>query len=247
MGGSVRTRAITSILLVAVAVCAAAGERPPDPLQARSRLDAAQVEYTEARFLAAVRDGEVDNVKLFLAAGMSPDTTTPDRRPAIGLAVVEHQNEVLKVLLDAGAKPADESWSASPLFLARLSANAGAEALLARRGATLLPREVAVQKLVQVRSGVGKKQIMDAIERGRTEVVALQIQAGMDVNVDLFDGNTPLHVAAANGRADIAKLLIQAGADVNARNRAGTPVIGYAIVRKHEDVVQLLTDAGAQE
>lgn len=215
--------------------------------KARARLSAANVEFTETRFVAAVRSGEIDHVKLFLAAGMSPDTVDAEQFSVLGMAVVQHHNEVVRVLLEAGAKLRDDTWAGSPLGLARMSSNAEAEALLQKRGATLLPKEQAFEELLKRRSGISKKQIFEAIENGWTEIVALQLKTGMDLRVDLFEGNTPLHIAAARGRLDIARLLIQSGADVNARNKRGTPVIGYAIAQKHDDVVRLLTEAGARE
>lgn len=161
--------------------------------------------------------------------------------------MTEHQGEVVKVLLDAGAKVSDDAWEASPLFLALLAQDPEAEALLRKRGAKLLPKEQAFEELVKQGSGTGKKQVFEAVEKGRTDLVKLQLEAGMDVNVDLFDGNTPLHIAAGSDQREVARLLIRAGADVNAHNRRGTPVIGFAIVRQHHEMVKLLAEAGAKE
>lgn len=223
----------------------------PDPgtarAEAKARLEADKLELTEARFVAAVQAGDLAHVKLFLAAGMSPDTVDAERFPVLGKAVVEHHNEIVRALLEAGAKLIDDGWAASPLALARMSANAEAEEILSKRGATLLPREQALEELRQRKSGIGKKQIFKAVEGGRTELVALQLKAGMNVNVDLFDGNTPLHIAASKGWLEIARLLVQHGADVNARNKGGTPVIGFAIIQKHSEMVKLLAEAGARE
>jgi ankyrin repeat protein len=57
-----------------------------------------------------------------------------------------------------------------------------------------------------------------AVFAGNTEVAALLIQEGADVNARDVNQKTPLHWAASRGMTEVAALLIEKGADVNALN-----------------------------
>ena len=60
---------------------------------------------------------------------------------------------------------------------------------------------------------------------GHTEVVALLLENGADVNAKSRDGGTALHAAAFLGRAETAKLLLEKGADTTLRNNMGGTAI----------------------
>ncbi|GAB9464336.1 hypothetical protein Gpo141_00001768 [Globisporangium polare] len=55
----------------------------------------------------------------------------------------------------------------------------------------------------------------------KMELVDLCLSRGSDPNVQTFEGNTSLHIAAANGDSEIILRLIEAGADANIQNRYG--------------------------
>ena len=63
---------------------------------------------------------------------------------------------------------------------------------------------------------------------GHTEVVAVLLEHGADVNVNSRDGGTALHAAAFLGRADTVKLLLEKGADATLKNGMGSPAIDGA-------------------
>ena len=75
------------------------------------------------------------------------------------------------------------------------------------------------------------------------------INRGWNVNTRLSDGNTALHVAAANGNVEMVKLLLKNNASVNikAPNYGKTPLHeACEIYEGNPEVVRLLLDAGAK-
>ena len=63
---------------------------------------------------------------------------------------------------------------------------------------------------------------------------------GTDVNVQDFDGWTPLHWAAMEGHKKIAELLIANGADVNLKNMDGNTPLQYAAMAGQIGIAKLL-------
>lgn len=74
----------------------------------------------------------------------------------------------------------------------------------------------------------GSTLLATAALMGHTEIVALLLEHGADVNVRSRDGATALHTAAFLGRVETVKLLLEKGADVNLRNNVGSTAIDGA-------------------
>ena len=71
----------------------------------------------------------------------------------------------------------------------------------------------------------GSTMLSIAALMGHTEVVALLLENGADVNAKSRDGGTALHAAAFLGRAETVKLLLEKGADTTLRNNMGGTAI----------------------
>ena len=71
----------------------------------------------------------------------------------------------------------------------------------------------------------GSTMLAIAALMGHTEVVALLLEHGADVNAKSRDGGTALHTAAFLGRAETVKLLLEKGADTTLRNNMGGTAI----------------------
>ena len=74
----------------------------------------------------------------------------------------------------------------------------------------------------------GSTMLSIASLMGHTEVVALLLERGADVNAKSRDGGTALHAAAFLGRAETVKLLLEKGADTTLRNNMGSIAIDGA-------------------
>lgn len=71
----------------------------------------------------------------------------------------------------------------------------------------------------------GSTMLSIAALMGHTEVVALLLEHGADVNAKSRDGGTALHAAAFLGRVETVKLLLEKGADTTLRNNMGGTAI----------------------
>ena len=74
----------------------------------------------------------------------------------------------------------------------------------------------------------GSRVLALAALMGHTEVVALLLEHGADINARSQDGGTALHAAAFLGRAETVKLLLEKGADTTLRNNMRSPAIDGA-------------------
>ena len=67
----------------------------------------------------------------------------------------------------------------------------------------------------------GSTMLSIAALMGHTEIVALLLEQGVDVNAKSRDGGTALHAAAFLGRVETVKLLLEKGADATLQNGMG--------------------------
>ncbi|KAI8536534.1 hypothetical protein RHMOL_Rhmol10G0264700 [Rhododendron molle] len=71
------------------------------------------------------------------------------------------------------------------------------------------------------------------------------IRAGADPNKTVYDGRSPLHLAASQGYEDITLFLIQEGLDINITDKFGNTPILEALKNGHDRVASQLVKHGA--
>lgn len=169
---------------------------------ARRELEQQGTPYTEAAFLESAKHGEVNTVKLFLAAGMNPDTRTENGDTVLMNAIGANADAVAEALLKGGADPnVRTSNGSSALHLAALMGNA--------QGGQLL---VSYRADVNLKSNIGETPLMIAALRGFPDVVKILLRAGADVNAKDERGETPLMHAVERNHTDVIDMLKKAGA-----------------------------------
>lgn len=171
---------------------------------ARWRLQQMERDFDEESFRRAVVDGDADAVKLYLEAGMSPET-----QEALADAVERGNAKVAEVLIAGGANVnKQDAYKQSLVMNAASLGRAEIVRLLIDGGADVsAPNQWKVTPLSA------------AAEQGHVEIVKMLIAAKAKVNTRTPTGGTALQVAVLRGYTEIVKLLIDAGADVN-RDRA---------------------------
>lgn len=86
---------------------------------------------------------------------------------------------------------------------------------------------------------------LDAAKNGKSDVVGLFLQAGMDSETTDEQGKTALILAAAEGHTAVVKTLLANGADVNNTDKQGKSALVWAAEWDHIPAVQALLVNGA--
>lgn len=220
---------IVASLLLSPACSSPAGK-------AKAGLARRGLEFSESAFLDQVKAGEVETVRLFLAAGMSPDTEDQGYAALLEAARRGHEKIALE-LIEAGAGvDAKDPYGVTALMFSFITGSGAAATALMENGADVKALDVD-----------GRTALIEALATENdipTEVIRTLIGKGADVNARIAGGTTPLMIAVSYDPA-IVRMLVEAGADVNARDENGASVLRMA--RDNPENVKILKDAGAVE
>jgi ankyrin repeat protein len=102
------------------------------------------------------------------------------------------------------------------------------------------------KRILNEPDAVGQTPLHMCCQNGHTRVVQLLLHKGAQFTKS-FDGNTPLHEAAAFGHLSTMNTILQAHAHlINAVNRRGMTPLHCAASSGHADCVDLLLSKAAQ-
>lgn len=192
---------------------------------------------------AAAHSGHVDALKLLLERGATVNVIRSEEDTLLNAVASSDDDEMAILLLDAGA-PLDHvtdenlldlvAQSKSVAVLKRLLArNANFSALRDSHGLSLFHRVV--------RSSAVDRDISDLLR-------AIAGAARVDVNAVNSDGQTPLHIAAAQFNAALLRILVEVGADIDLRDPGGLTPLHQAcgmMWRFDNDSAEMLIALGA--
>lgn len=117
------------------------------------------------------------------------------------------------------------------------------------------PRKEAAKQLSQS-SKQGAKKIkkekrvtvgwfIEAVKENIPNTVSQYISERGNVNIEMFDGSTPLLIAVNKQYKPICEMLLTAGADANAKHKDGTTALMLAAQKGYTEICKLLIDSGA--
>jgi len=228
-----------------------------NPEAARKELGQLGLAYTPDAFVVSLTNNDVVAVQLFLAAGMDPNTTSPQGIPALLIATMNCDGrlredkkthaEITNALIANGANVnvthemhppqlvpfGNKRWT--PLSLAtRLECHDLMERLL-QNGAA-----------VNASDESGRTALIDAASRGLTEAVRILLDAGAEIEAKTkTEEKTALMLAADQGHVKVVQMLVAQRSNVNARDSDGKTALIVAAARGYADIVQLLLQRGA--
>jgi len=221
------------ILLIFLFSCSPSDKEARD---AKDRLQQMEIELSEQSFFFSVVQNQPEAVKLFLEAGMSPNTAEEDKTVLLE-ACKRGYEEIGLTLIEAGSDVnAKDQYGVTCLMFSCITGSAALIQELIDQGAD-----------VNAKDNYARTALIEALTTENDfplRTFQALIDAGADVNVRIEGGLTPI-MLAADGGAKILRILINAGADVNARDDAGVTVLQRA-----RDValnLEMLKKAGAKE
>lgn len=194
---------------------------------------------TDMIFLNAIKSGQLEDVNLMIKNGIDVNQTFSDGITPLHAAVINNQENIMVVLIQAGANvnATDPTTQATPLHLAALYGRESMAAFLIEKGAK-----------VDANMKFGITPLLVATQFNQAPIVQLLLDKKANIQQSDQEGFTALHFAAQNGDAMVARLLIDKGAKIDARDKVNksTP-LAIAVENNHSEVAQLLQEHGASD
>lgn len=241
--------------------------------KARKTLESKGIHYDEDSFIQCVQQGKLDEVNLFLEAGMTANAKGRDGILALPAAVSANQAAVIAVLAAAGADSNIKDGDGNSLLMqAILSHQEAAGVALIAAGAQVDSRNNAgfsaamlcarenqpaiTEALLKAGADVlpknhatGETAMITAARLGHTRMVELMLRnviTSEDREATDKTGATAIWWASNNGFIDAVRLLCARKADVNLANSEGVTPLQAAERHGHVEIAQELRNAGAR-
>lgn len=208
--------------------------------------------------------GRIEDANRLLSRGADVHYADYDSRTALHIACAEGHEEVVRVLLKAGAKPeSKDRWGGTALTDALRNGHDSIVAHLRAvspdlepSGADFLPLP-AVQQVGDARAtrfGTPHVvemekvlQFMVAVHAGDIDKCRVLLASGYAVNAADYDGRTPCHLAVSQGDIAIVSLLLEHSCDTALPDRWGSTPLDEAIRLDRSELVVLIEVAQAKQ
>jgi serine/threonine-protein phosphatase 6 regulatory ankyrin repeat subunit B len=101
-------------------------------------------------------------------------------------------------------------------------------------------KQVACKLIDEIGLEFSKETFLASVREGNDRVVAMFIDAGIDVNCVDKERNTALIIAAQKGWVSLVELLLKNGADKKRANKYGYTAYTYAVFKRDQQITSLL-------
>jgi ankyrin repeat protein len=179
--------------------------------------------------MAAAGGTDAELLRMLLAAKPSLAFRDHMGRDALWFASLAGNDDMIDLLLTAGAPLDAAGGRQSPLFAAVRSEKADALARLLHKG---LPPNA--------KNSEGDTPLIAAAVRGNMPALRVLLEGGAAVNAQNDAGNTALIAAAREGNVDVCKALLKAGANASLRNQERIDALDTAKRRNLPQIAALL-------
>jgi len=157
--------------------------------------------FGDAPIVEAVREGSVEKTSAALLNEASVHARSREGTPLIVLAVAARSLDVVKLLIENGARPDDKSRKDETTALTLAAANGDLDIVT-----YLLDHKAGINEPGELR----ETALIKAARFQRAEVVKLLVERGADLDETDPTGATALDIAERNGSSAIVSLLKKA-------------------------------------
>ena len=212
-------------------------------LEAKPKVDL-QEEEGDTALMYAAGLGDLEIIKMLVAAGASPKKKDNDGRTAI-----LHGKDFPQVV--EFLKPLSTKADVKYLEKELSEPDETTETFLAAVEAGDIPRVKAMLGKGVKLGALGKSgesALHQAVDEENMEIVELLLKSGASPNVRNQNGSTPLFVAVNNHNSELVERLLRAGADINAKQKSHgqTPFLSsVGKTKRDQDMMRLLARYGA--
>jgi cytohesin len=186
----------------------------------------------QSELFEAARAGDLPKLQVLAADKTAVDLRGPHNRTALHEAAANCQFAAAKILIDHGwNRQAVDDQKRPPVSLV---ANCG-DNIRSAFYLLLMP-------------GIQEKDpwsLQYAAAHRQSNVVAMLVRMGTDVNAVGSEGNRPLELSSLHGDAATAGFLLEHGANPNLRSKAGSTPLHDAALTGNKEVIELLLEHGA--
>ena len=217
------------------------------------------ISYDSRSFYEQIKAGNIDNVELFIKAGINVNynfsvfwNDDGEGKAALMMASKFGHFDIVKLLIENGAKvnkksiksggPFDGDWTA--LMFASENGHKEIVEYLFAKGAKNVNKREELQ---------GETALIKAAKNGHIDIVKILLMNKADINRKTkpytwdysyyIKGATALILASENDQTDMVKFLIENGADIYTKDEEGRTAISIAKEKEHNKIVAILEDA----
>lgn len=216
----------------------------------------------------AINHGDVQQARGLLAQRPNVNGRNEEGNTPMHYAITSNNEDMLRLLLAAGASSKGSGWTALPaLFQAASTGKLGIAKVLLENGADINEKSITGQPyFVDVLDGgnisgiefllkegassttespSGRSVLVQAVKKDNLEIVTLLLKYGANISASDITGSSLLAIAAEKKDLSMTKLLLEHGVNPNSTNLYGGSVLADAIWGGRVELAKLLLDRGA--
>ncbi len=213
--------------------------------------------YGNTALMYASIHGHTDIVQVLLTKDADVNAKTKDGKTALMYAIDQEHDDIVSLLKNAGAiglisketrhEPVKKSLQNSDdkaKTQKETKKELSKQNIINSDNVVKTPEE-ARKELAQINITFNEDEFINCAKDGKTDVVKLFLDAGMNPNAKDSTGTTALISATFNAYTDTVQALLTKGVDVNTKDNFGRTALMYAAYKGQMEIVKALLSKSA--